>query len=62
MSRKTKRVSIHDMEIISVCEVRYDHSKNCKDCVYYGKECEGLKHYFDNVKRPSEIDLTMYGY
>lgn len=45
-------------EVISVCVARYDASRNCKDCIFYGKPCERVKARNSSgqkVYRPSEL-------
>lgn len=42
------------IDIATTCEIRKDHGRTCKDCIYYGKVCERIKHR-NNVSKPAEL-------
>lgn len=42
------------LDIATTCEIRKDHGRTCKDCIYYGKICERIKHRYD-VSKPGEL-------
>lgn len=54
--KKSKNVKIGKAlyaKIVDICVARYAADRNCKDCQYYGRLCEHIKHA-DQVKRPSD--------
>lgn len=38
-------------DIVNICTIRSDNYLPCKDCKYYGKYCERIKHKH-KVKKP----------
>lgn len=44
----------HEQGIITVCNLRKETNRNCRDCIYSGKECDKLKKN-KHVERPSDL-------
>lgn len=51
MSHTTK---VSTSTVIELCNMRQQYFLPCKDCKFYGKYCENIKHKF-KVKKPYEL-------
>lgn len=39
------------LDVLSTCRCRHEYDSNCKDCVFYGKDCcEAHDYAFDAVQ------------
>lgn len=45
-------------EIVNICFVRFQNGRPCKDCIFYGSQCEQFKHRYGC--KPYDIENKIY--